>query len=202
MKSTDNFNILDIIIAYFRFRKLKKYVNVDDALLDFGCGYQAFFLKNIASGIKLGIGIDAHIQPQKSGKNVSLLKYKFKNHLPFNNRYFDKVFMLAVLEHIELSKVNVLFREINRVLKPDGILILTTPTQNSKVLLEFLAFNAGIISKDEVGDHKKYYQSRDIEIICETTGFRIVHYENFMLGMNSLYVLKKRLQYDKIHKEI
>ncbi len=202
MKSTDNFNFLDIVIAYFRFRKLKKYVNVNDTLLDFGCGYQAFFLKNIASGIKLGIGVDAHIQPQKIGKNVSLLKYKFKNHLPFNNRYFDKVFMLAVLEHIELSKIDALFKEVNRVLKPKGTLVLTTPTTKSKDILEFLAFKVGIISKDEVGDHKKYYKRSDVESICETTGFRIVRYENFMLGMNSFYVLKKLVQYDKTYQEL
>lgn len=202
MKSTDNFNILDTIIAYLRFRKLKKYVNVNDALLDFGCGYQAFFLKNIASGIKLGIGVDAHIQPQKIGNNVRLLKYKFKNHLPFNNRHFDKVFMLAVLEHIDLSKINVLFKEVNRVLKPKGMIILTTPTTKSKDILEFLAFRLGIISKDEVEDHKKYYKRSDLESICDTTGFRILRYENFMLGMNSFYVLKKLVQYDKTYQKL
>lgn len=191
MMSTDNFNILDVIIAHWRFRKLKRYIKKNDTLLDFGCGYQAFFLKNISSIIKLGIGIDAHLKSQNIGTNIILLKYKFQNHLPFNNHYFDKVFMLAVLEHIELSKIDTLFKEIFRVLKPKGMLVLTTPASRSKDILEFLAFKLGIISKDEIGDHKKYYGKADIEKIIRQTGMEIMHSEIFMFGMNSLYVLRK-----------
>lgn len=190
--STDNFNILDVIIAHWRFRKLKRYIKKNDTLLDFGCGYQAFFLKNIASKIKLGIGIDAHLKSQNIGINIKLLKYKFQNKFPFDEKYFDKVFMLAVLEHIELSKIDILFIEIFRILKPNGMIVLTTPTPKSKKILEFLAFKLGIISKDEIGDHKKYYGKADVEKIIWQNGLEILHSEKFMFGLNSIYVLRKR----------
>lgn len=47
--------------------------------------------------------------------------------LPFNDGYFDFVFSSSVLEHIRNRELAL--SEIKRVLKPDGTLILTVPTQ-------------------------------------------------------------------------
>jgi len=188
--STDNFNLIDIIIAFLRFRKLKKYIDNNDILLDFGCGYQAYFLRHIASSLRIGVGVDIHLQPKKI-RNLLLKKYKFENKLPFKTNYFSKISMFAVLEHVQLSKVKILFQEFARVLKPEGIVILTTPTPKSKNILEFLAFKLHVISSDEIGDHKKYYSKDDISELLAKTGFIILHYETFMLGLNSFYILKK-----------
>jgi len=47
--------------------------------------------------------------------------------LPFENNFFDKVFVLDVLEHVEdLDKA---IEEIKRVLKTDGNIILSGPTE-------------------------------------------------------------------------
>lgn len=47
--------------------------------------------------------------------------------LPYEDRFFDFVNMVEVIEHIPESSINFYLAEITRVLKPEGVLILTTP---------------------------------------------------------------------------
>ena len=99
--------------------------------------------------------------------------------------------MLALIEHIEIASVTKLFRELSRILKPGGKVVLTTPTPFGKVILEFLAFKMHIISAKEVGDHKKYYEKKDLENLAKNYGFKIESYKTFQMGGNSICVLKK-----------
>lgn len=83
-------------------------------LLDVGCGnkpYYNIFLNKVDSYIGLDL----------SGGDVvgSALN------IPFSNSFFDTVLSTQVIEHIE--KPQVMFQEINRVLKKNGHLILTAP---------------------------------------------------------------------------
>ena len=48
-----------------------------------------------------------------------------KNKLPFENDVFDIVLMTEVLEHVE--NVDITLREINRVLKIGGLILVTVP---------------------------------------------------------------------------
>ena len=70
-------------------------------------------------------------QKKKKIKNITFLITK-KNRLPFKNNYFDFVTMIHVIGHlIEPSKV---LDELLRVLKPDGVIYITTPNYNYKIL--------------------------------------------------------------------
>lgn len=57
-------------------------------------------------------------------------KYKHKfycsdaKQIGFDNDYFDKVLTLSLFHHIDDSSVKAVFKEVKRVLKPDGILLL------------------------------------------------------------------------------
>lgn len=53
------------------------------------------------------------------------LYYANAEELPFDNNTFNIVVLIEVLEHIERDKLAI--KEISRVLKKDGLLILTTP---------------------------------------------------------------------------
>ena len=188
---TKEFNIIDKLISWMRLGKVLPYVEKDDIILDFGCGHQAYLLSHIKEKIKKGVGIDYDSKSYKLSSNIEVRNFHFTDKIPFLDRSFDKVFALAVIEHIDIPKVSKLFREFNRVLKPEGKVILTTPTLFGKVILEFLAFRLGIISKDEVGDHKRYYQKKDLEILAKNYGFTVEKYQTFQLGGNSLCVLRK-----------
>lgn len=188
---TKEFNIVDTLIAKLRSNQIKQYLNQDDVVLDLGCGHQAFLLKTIKGRIKYGIGIDYDVKSKEIPPNIKILNFKFQTRLPFRRNYFDKIFMLAVIEHFKEGEISRLFKEINRVLKPGGKLILTTPTPSSKPLLEFLAFKLHLISKSEIADHKKYYSEDDLNKIARNNGLKMLRHSIFQLGMNSLCVLGK-----------
>ena len=57
-------------------------------------------------------------------------------HLPFAADYFEAVTLLAVVEHLNPDSMALLFREACRVLKPGGIVVLTTPAAWSDGLLK------------------------------------------------------------------
>lgn len=188
---TKYFNFIDTAIAYLRLRKVKKYLNNKDKILDFGCGFQAFFLKHVRNDIKYGIGIDYDVNNIKLGPNIKLLNYKFDNKLPLQSNFFDKVFVLAVIEHIEIDKITKLFKELKRVLNSNGQIIITTPTPLSRPLLEFLAYKLRIISSQEIGDHKKYYSLNDLQDIAQKSKLSILKYSTFQFGLNSICIFKK-----------
>ncbi|MEK7079459.1 MAG: class I SAM-dependent methyltransferase [Patescibacteria group bacterium] len=188
---TKSFNILDKLISWMRLGKVLPYVEKNDTILDFGCGHQAYLLNHIKEKIKNGVGIDYDSKSYRLSPNIEVRSFHFIDKLPFLDKSFDKIFALAVIEHIDTPKVSKLFREFSRILKPGGKVILTTPTLIGKVILEFLAFRLGIISKEEVSDHKKYYQKKDLEILAKNYGFTVEKYITFQLGGNSLCVLKK-----------
>lgn len=99
-----------------------------DTILDIGCG-TAWFTKALA---------DAYPNAQLFGTDV-LNAVKFDKlefilasatHLPFRAGSFDAVSCKAVLEH--LSGPLQAIREINRVLKEDGIVFISVPDARSK----------------------------------------------------------------------
>ncbi|MBI5560852.1 MAG: methyltransferase domain-containing protein [Deltaproteobacteria bacterium] len=157
--------------------------------MDVGCGVEADFLFSIAGRIREGVGIDKKVGAVSRG-NIKLYKWQFTDTLPFQDESFDMVTMMAVLEHLEYPESVMV--EIHRVLKQGGRLLMTVPTPAAKSILEFLAFRLGIISRDEIADHKKYWEEKDIYSLCQNTGFSIGRYKKFQFGFNSFLLAIKR----------
>lgn len=188
--NTKNFNFIDKIIANLRLSKIIGSVKNGDEILDFGCGSKSFLLESVDNKIKIGVGLDPEVKNKKKG-NIKYIKYKFSKELPFSNDSFDKIFLLAVLEHIDISQVNKLFLEFERILSYDGEIILTTPTPKSKKVLEFLAYKMKIISSEEIKDHKKYYKKEDLVKLIKKSNLKLNDYNLFQFGLNSYAVFKK-----------
>lgn len=85
-------------------------------LLDVGCGRKPY--QNVFKGVRKYIGLDL---PLNNKADV----YGNGMYLPFKDRVFDTVLCNQVLEHV--PEPFLLMKEIARVLKPGGFLILTTP---------------------------------------------------------------------------
>ncbi|MBK7996352.1 MAG: class I SAM-dependent methyltransferase [Blastocatellia bacterium] len=134
-------------------------------LLDIGCGSYPLFLTKVEFSQKYGL--DKMVQPSQietlKKQNINLINYDSEENqsLPFEDNFFDVVTMLAVFEHIEPVKLPNLLREIKRILKPNGIYILTTPAVWTDGLLRFLA-KLNLVSPAEIEEHKDAYSHKKI----------------------------------------
>lgn len=107
---------------------IEPYIKEKDKILDLGCGngrlIELFRDKDIEY-----IGVD------NSKRLIEIAKEKYPHYkflvseainLPFEDSYFNKVISVAVLHHIPSKEFRLKFlEEAERVLKPNGILILT-----------------------------------------------------------------------------
>ncbi|CAK8711609.1 Glycosyltransferase involved in cell wall bisynthesis [Candidatus Electrothrix laxa] len=159
-------------------------------LLDVGCGFNHAFLSAIESYIGSGIGIDFKVAEKTSAK-ISTIQARLGKKLPFSDNTFDTATMLAVLEHLDHPLE--ITREIARLLKPGGKLILTVPGKRAQPVLEFLSFKLGIVNRAEIEDHKKYYDLEELrELIQQVETLEIVQHRSFQLGMNNFCVIQKK----------
>lgn len=151
---------------------LKKYKNMPSKLLDCGCGigFQLFYLSNY---YKHSIGVDvdpyavktAKKQLEKLNKKVLIKQYHGKR-LPFPDRTFDLVTSLEVWEHAVNPQL--MLKEIARVLKPDGIIFITTANRlwpiEPHYKLPFLSYLPSPISDWYVQRMKKAEDYHDIHL--------------------------------------
>lgn len=186
--------ILEPLLRKMRLAKvlptIKAYPNCN--LLDIGCGWEAKLLKSVEPYIASGVGIDfkaPEIADANGGGKLRTISMTLEKELPFEDASFDVVTMIAVLEHLE-HPIEIV-SEINRVLKPDGALIITVPSVWSQPVLEFLSFGLGIVSKDEIADHKLYHNRLSLEFIAKNTGFTVEEHRYFQLYMNNFCIFKK-----------
>jgi len=97
----------------------------DQKLLDIGC-YKAFLSTLLLSYVKY-YGIDfKRYQPMIPVK-IQNLNTNIK--LPFPNRYFNIIVCSGILEH--LFYPNKIMKEIKRVLKDDGIVVISLPNEKN-----------------------------------------------------------------------
>ena len=168
---------------------IKKYPN--SKLLDIGCGFNYKLLLEVEPYLSGGYGIDFKVPKLKNGK-IKTKQIKLNDNLPFNESTFDFVTMLAVLEH--LNQPIEIVKEIERILKPKGKLILTVPSRNPKPVLELLAYKSKIVNEEEINDHKKYYNYKDLVKLFEGTDkLKIQEHKYFQFYMNDFCVVKKEI---------
>lgn len=157
-------------------------------LLDIGCGWDYKLLKTVEPYIARGIGVDFKAS-QSTSQKVTILQTRFTTALPFENDSFDVITMLAVLEH--LSHPIEIMKEIERLLVTGGSLILTVPAKLSKPVLEFLSYQLKIINKEEIKDHKKYYNLSELKDLFGKTKLNIETHRYFQFGLNNFCIAKK-----------
>jgi len=103
-------------------------VSSKDRILDLGCGNGQFFEVFKDSEVDY-FGID------NSEKMIEIAKKRYPRgnfqvadalNLPFPANYFDKILSFAVFHHVPSEEIRLNFlEEVKRVLKPNGLLILT-----------------------------------------------------------------------------
>ena len=100
--------------------------------------------------------------------------------LPFKNETFDRVFALEVLEHIR--NVDLSLKEINRIMKPSGILIISVPNSTAlKSLIKSIVLGPLALAKKieswpkfapDQRDHVNNYDFLHLYRILNLNGFK------------------------------
>jgi|SRR3972149_11783361 len=143
-------------------------------ILDIGCGAYPFFLINTDFSIKYGLDkiSDVHKENLFDVNNILIIPYDIEGNklLPFENEYIDVVTMLAVIEHIEPGNLIEILNEINRILKINGLFVMTTPAGWTDPLLKFMA-KVGLVSKIEIDEHKDTYTHRKLVSLLQLANF-------------------------------
>ncbi|MBU0953699.1 MAG: class I SAM-dependent methyltransferase [Nanoarchaeota archaeon] len=140
-------------------------------LLDAGCGKGQ--LVNAAS--LLGFTVTASdIDVTEYKGNESFVAADLNKHLPFEDEKFSIVSCVEVIEHIESPWS--LIKEFHRILKPSGILILTTPNITNvfsrlKFLITGTFFCFSKAERDVPAGHINPLPHWEIEHIFEKNGF-------------------------------
>lgn len=181
----EKWTVWDRLIAGMRYAKVKRLIPPGVVLCDLGCGFEGRFLRTLGNAIAGGYGFDQKVDGIRLG-NVILTPVKLQDGIPLGDESVDCVTMLALLEHLDAPAA--VMREVFRVLRPDGMVILTTPAPCSKPLLDFLAFRLRVISAEEIADHKHYFSAEEVKELLQATGFIKVRVQPFQFGLNQLAV--------------
>lgn len=162
---------LDNFLEQRRYEMAARYVRDKAKVLDIG-GRQGKFVNYLGTEVKY-TAID------KEGTVNNILKFRSSS--------FDYVTMLAVIEHIKIEDMWELQKEIYRVLKQTGFLIITTPATFSKPVLEFLALFK-LINSEDIKEHKVYYNVKRIKRVFFK--FRVLYWTRFNV-FNQVFILCK-----------
>ncbi len=157
-------------------------------ILDIGCGTYPYFLSHTEFEKK--VAIDQLPIPNHIAENLKIEGYSLNLNqqpsLPFEDKYFNVVTLLAVVEHLNPDSMAILFKEIFRVLQPGGKVVMTTPASWSDGLLHVMA-RMRLVSAEEIDEHAYAYTLPLIGWYFGQAGFEMrkvkFGYFEFMLNM-------------------
>ncbi len=185
---------VDDLIAAIRTGKLARNLPAHmGTVADFGCGFDARFVRRLldTGRAENGIAVDLSLDAALMGDHLTLVEADLNTPLPLESESLDVACSLAVLEHLDHPDVHL--RELYRMLRPGGTLLLTTPSPRAKPVLEFIAYDLHIIDAAEIRDHKQYFNEAGLRASLHAAGFDPARtsYKKFLFGMNQLVVAVK-----------
>jgi SAM-dependent methyltransferase len=160
---------------------------------DFGCGYNAAFVRTILADLESAVLIDSSIalDLKKDPKITAIegILPEVLKQLPSDS--LDIVLCISVLEH--LWDPQAALRECLRIVRTGGMCVFNVPSWRGKLFLEFSAFRLGLSPIDEVMDHKNYFDVKDFWPMLVRAGFlpRNIRCFSHKFGLNTFAVCTK-----------
>lgn len=119
---------------------IKKYAHGN--ILDVGCGCGRHLLKLRGYGNLYGVDVTNQVIQNLSEKYNDIRFFKSgAEEMIFEDCYFNLVYSIEVVEH--LKDPELMFKEVKRVLKSNGVFIFQTPNYPIKRLYDLLFFLIG-----------------------------------------------------------
>lgn len=139
---------------------------------DFGCGYDASFMRTVLDDVREAVLVDVALaEDLRRHSRVRAIEGSLPESVAtLDDRSLDVALCLSVLEH--LWEPQEMLAEIHRLLSPGGVALINVPSWRGKTFLEFSAFRLGLSPAEEMDDHKRYYDPRDIWPMLVRAGFR------------------------------
>lgn len=165
-----------------------------DTGLEIGLGFFTAFMQ--AQGIKTAAtGKNLHIwQVWASQKGIDARENDIMDGLPFADSSFEVVYCCEVMEHI-LGYPEDYMKELYRVLKPGGHMVLTTPNlhrlSNKVRFLLGKNYLGPLVKTYDGTNHIREFDISELEKYLSNAGFNIKTLETF----NYYKSLKERLVY-------
>jgi SAM-dependent methyltransferase len=177
---------LDRLLQKWRIRKARPYVLPGARVLDIGCADGELFrrIPHIAEGVGVDPDLPASPAPVP---NVVFRKGLFPDALP-DERPFDVITLLAVLEHVPPACQEALAQDCARYLKPDGRLIITVPSpcvDRILSVLQFFRLVHGMALEQHHG-----YDPRQTPRLFAVRNLQLVETRTFQFGCNNLFVFQ------------
>jgi SAM-dependent methyltransferase len=141
------------------------------AIGDFGCGYQAQFTRTILDEVASATLVDVALADDLKGNpKVRAIEGSLPEALrEIESNSLDVIMCVSVLEH--LWHPDVALAEFHRILSPGGTCVVNVPSWRGKRFLELSAFRLGLSPAEEMDDHKRYFDPRDLWPLLVQAGF-------------------------------
>jgi SAM-dependent methyltransferase len=183
--------LLSSFIQKHRYAQIASYIKGD--VLELGCGVESYVLKNHSSNISSYCGIERlapHIERlRKRHPGYSFFQRDLDRNPLELNRKFDCVLMIALIEH--LFNQRFVMEEIAQVLKPGGIIVITTPTPFGNDVVHRLGAAIGLFARSAVDDHIVIFNRLRFKILAKEIGLKLKRHEYFQIFCNQMAILEK-----------
>ena len=148
-------------------------------ILDVGCGTGANLLMLSKYGDAEGVDISEDALAFCRERGLDKVKLGAGEELPYDDDTFDLITALDVVEHMDDDLAGL--REMRRVLRPGGRVLLFVPT---------FMFLWGV--QDDVSNHRRRYRLPELRRVLEEAGFEIERttYANITFFLPILFVRK------------
>lgn len=148
----------------------------NNVILDVGCGNGWLSSLFMERNTVYGLDISWKNTERARQRGVKAIQHDASQELPFLDSSFDIVVCLEIIEH--LFNPEEILREIYRVLKNEGALVLTTPNLHSLNNRLGMLFGRSVPFIEYSGEfygHIRFFTRQRLRQILRGNGFRILH---------------------------
>ena len=158
------------------YKCLKKHIGrcTGKKIIELGCG-TGYFLRRFAVRAEEAVGFDLTKKMLKVGKklaedaeiNIEFIKGDVTKKLPFPDNHFDIVYSNSMIEFIDEDKIEEVIKEMWRILKKDGKLVIGVLNKESTWAYKRKAES---LEKESIFTESKFYTWEELESLLSKYG--------------------------------